>query len=117
MKVKVYKSNKLRRRVRVRSKMKGTQKAPRLSVFRSNKHIYALLIDGGQGKVLASASDLTMKSGKGSKTAKAKEVGKRLAEEASKKGVKSVVFDRGSYKYHGRVKAVAEGAREGGLKF
>ncbi len=86
----------------------------RLTVFRSNKHLYAQIVDDGERKTLVSAGDQKLK---GTKTEKAKEVGKLLAQKASEKKIKEVVFDRGRFKYHGRVKALAEGAREGGLKF
>ena len=107
-----------RRHKRVRAKISGTAKIPRLCVFRSNKHIYAQLIDDTQGKTLLSASDLEIKfKGKKTKTEKAFEVGKLIAKKAQEKKIQKIVFDRGGYKYHGRVKALAEGAREGGLKF
>lgn len=104
-----------RRHARVRSKLSGEEKRPRLVVFRSLKNIYAQLIDDKNGKVLAGASDL--KDTKGTKTERAKKVGINIAELAKEKKIESVVFDRNGYKYHGRVKALAEGAREGGLKF
>ena len=101
-------------------KISGTGKIPRLCVFRSNQHIYAQLIDDQKGKTILGAGDLEIsalgKKGKG-KTNKAKEVGKLIAQKAAEKKISGVVFDRGGYKYQGRVKAVAEGAREGGLKF
>lgn len=106
---------------RVRAKISGTKERPRLSVFRSNTHISAQLIDDNSGKTLFSASDI--KGGKEAKKTKisrvdeSKNVGMELAKKATEKGIKEVVFDRGGYKYHGRVKALAEGAREGGLKF
>lgn len=89
---------------------------PRLCVFRSNKHIYAQLINDQNGKVLLAASDLEVKK-KGTKKELAQEVGKLIAQKAKKKKIEKVVFDRGGYKYHGRVKALAEGAREQGLIF
>lgn len=104
------------RHKRVRAKVFGTSERPRLSVFRSNKHIFLQIIDDSQGRTIVSASDLKTKK-KSTKTEIAREVGKALAQEAVKKGIKKVVFDRGGYKYHGRVRAVAEGAREGGLIF
>ncbi|MDI6602924.1 MAG: 50S ribosomal protein L18 [Patescibacteria group bacterium] len=109
----------LGRHQRIRAKIKGTAKIPRLYVFRSAKHIYTQLIDDEEGKTLVSASDLEFKKSKKlkSKIDKAKEVGKLIAKKAIEKKIERVVFDRGGYKYHGRVKAVAEGAREGGLKF
>ncbi len=101
---------------RTRTKIKGISSRPRLSVFRSNKHISAQIIGDGQKKTLVSANDLKIK-GKMTKTEIAQEVGKSIAQKAVKKEIKEVVFDRGKYRYHGRVKALAEGAREGGLKF
>jgi large subunit ribosomal protein L18 len=107
-----------RRHRRVRKKIVGTAERPRLAVFRSNRGISAQLIDDLEAKTLASASWLQVKkSFKGNKTEQAAEVGKLLAEAAKKANVETVVFDRGGYLYHGRVKALAEGAREGGLKF
>jgi large subunit ribosomal protein L18 len=111
-----------RRRMRVRAKMQGTSECPRLSVFRSANHISAQLIDDVKGFTLASACDteLPKKFDAGERTGKiavAFAVGKKIAEKASDKEIKKVIFDRGGYKYHGRVRAVAEGAREGGLKF
>ena len=106
-----------RRHKRVRGKVTGTAERPRLAVFRSNNGIEAQLIDDLEGKTLAAASWLQVKkSFKGNKTAQATEVGKRLAEAAKQAGVERAVFDRGGYLYHGRVKALAEAAREGGLK-
>jgi large subunit ribosomal protein L18 len=133
----------IRRRKRVRAKISGTNSVPRFSVFRSNKNIYAQLIDDEKGKTLVAASDKELKlkvsafggSAVGGKSQKLKtsenkkeiirtgkilaayEVGKLIAEKAIKKDIKKVVFDRGGRKYHGRVKAVADGAREGGLIF
>jgi large subunit ribosomal protein L18 len=102
----------------VRGKVRGTAERPRLQVFRSNRGIFAQLIDDDAGRTLASASWLDLpKSFKGDKTEQAAEVGKRLAEAAKKAGLESVVFDRGGYLFHGRVKALADGAREGGLQF
>ena len=97
-----------RRHRRVRAKIKGTAKVPRLCVFRSAKYIYAQLIDDEKGKTLAAVNG---------KLAVANKVGKLIAKEAIEKKMNKVVFDRGGYKYHGRVKALAEGAREGGLQF
>jgi large subunit ribosomal protein L18 len=108
----------LRRHRRVRGKVSGTAERPRLAVFRSNRGIAAQLIDDTSGKTLAAASWLdAKKSFKGSKSEQAAEVGKLLAESAKKAGVESAVFDRAGYLYHGRVKALANAAREGGLKF
>jgi large subunit ribosomal protein L18 len=107
-----------RRHRRVRGKIAGTAERPRLTVFRSNLGIAAQLVDDQAGRTLAAASwQQLKKSFKGSKTDQAKEVGKLLAANAKKAEVESCVFDRGGYLYHGRVKALAEGAREGGLKF
>lgn len=97
-------------------KITGTKGCPRLCVFRSQNHIYAQLINDEDGKILLSASDLKAKK-KGKKTDIAKEIGKTIAKSALDKKIEKVVFDRGGLVYHGRVKAVAEGAREGGLKF
>jgi large subunit ribosomal protein L18 len=104
----------VRRHGRVRRKVSGTAERPRLAVFRSNRHIYAQLIDDLQARTLASASDAEIKAD-GDKTARAKAVGELLAKRAKEAGIDRVVFDRGGRLYHGRVKAVAEGAREGGL--
>jgi large subunit ribosomal protein L18 len=106
-----------RRHKRVRKRIFGTADRPRLVVFRSNRGIEAQLIDDADGKTLAAASWLQVKkSSKGNKTEQAAEVGKLLAQNAKKADVEEAVFDRGGYLYHGRVKALAEGAREGGLK-
>jgi large subunit ribosomal protein L18 len=108
----------LRRHRRVRAKVHGTAERPRLVVFRSNRGIEAQLVDDDAGKTLASASHLALaKSFKGDKTAQAEAVGKALAAAAKKADVDKCVFDRGGYLYHGRVKALADGAREGGLEF
>jgi large subunit ribosomal protein L18 len=108
----------LRRHRRVRRHVQGSAERPRLVVFRSNRGIEAQLVDDVEGKTLASASHTALpKTFKGSRTEQAAEVGKRLAAAAKKAGVETVVFDRGGYLYHGRVKALAEGAREGGLRF
>lgn len=106
----------VRRAKRTRSRFTGTAACPRLSVKRSLKHIYAQLIDDAVGKTLASASDFTVKA-EGKPVEVAKAVGKALAEKAKAAGIAEAVFDRGSYRYHGRVAAVADGAREGGLQF
>lgn len=104
-----------RRKARIRAKISGTTERPRLVVFRSLNHIYAQLVNDENGKVLAQASDLKMT--KGTKTEKATEVGKEIAKLAQDNKIKTAVFDRNGFKYHGRVKAVAEAAREGGLTF
>ncbi len=109
-----------RRRVRTRNKLRKVSKLrPRLSVFRSGRHIYAQIIDDTAGRTMAHAStkDNDFKGAKGSNIEAAAEVGKLVAERATAAGVSDVVFDRGSYIFHGRVKALAEAAREGGLKF
>ena len=108
----------VRRHKRVRTKVSGTAERPRLVVFRSNRGIEAQLVDDASGKTLASASHLGLaKSFKGDKSKQAEAVGKALATAAKAAGVETCVFDRGGYLYHGRVKALADGAREGGLKF
>lgn len=104
------------RRKRVRSRVSGTSERPRLSVFKANAHIYAQLIDDLTGKTLASASSKEVKA-KGKKSDAAKEVGKMLAAKALAKNIKAAKFDRGGFAYHGRIKSLAEGAREGGLEF
>ena len=108
----------LRRHRRVRGKIRGTAERPRLYVFRSNRGVFAQLVDDDAGRTLAAASWKELPASfKGDKTEQAVEVGKRLAAAAKKAGVETVVFDRGGYLYHGRVKALAESAREGGLSF
>jgi large subunit ribosomal protein L18 len=112
----------LRRKTRVRRALKSVAGGrPRLSVFRSSQHIYAQIIDDIEGKTLAAASSLEKETRDSQKTganiAAAKDVGKRLAARAREKGVKKVVFDRGGYLFHGRIKALADAAREGGLEF
>ena len=107
----------LRRHKRVRGKVLGTAERPRLVVFRSNRGIFAQLVDDDARRTLASASWLAQRSFKGTKTEQAAAVGKALAASAEKAGVQRCVFDRAGYLYHGRVKALAEGAREGGLQF
>lgn len=102
---------------RVRAKIKGTVERPRLSVFKSNQHIYAQLIDDNTGNTVASASDLEMKDKGGNLTEKAKLIGASIAKKAQENKISEAVFDRGSNKYHGIVKALADSAREGGLKF
>ena len=107
----------VRRHKRVRTKVSGTAERPRLVVFRSNRGIEAQLVDDLEGRTLAAASWLHLSRFKGNKSAQAAEVGKLLAQRAKEAGLETVVFDRGGYLYHGRVKALAEAAREGGLKF
>ena len=108
----------LRRHRRVRGKIRGTAERPRLLVFRSNRGIFAQLVDDDAGKTVAASSWVGLPTSfKGDKTEQAAEVGKQLASAAKGAGVETVVFDRGGYLYHGRVKALADGAREGGLVF
>lgn len=107
--------NRKRRGARVRAKLKGSAARPRLVVFRSLQYHYAQLIDDEKGATLASTSDIKEK--KGEKTERAKKVGMKIAELAKEKKITTCVFDRNGYKYHGRVKALADGAREGGLQF
>ncbi|MEP0545521.1 MAG: 50S ribosomal protein L18 [Rhodothermales bacterium] len=111
--------NRMRIKRRVRAKINGTAQRPRLSVFRSNNHIYAQLIDDLSSRTLAAASSLEEEVGAGGKppVEVGKLVGMRLAEKAKAAGIDAAVFDRNGYRYHGRVKALADGAREGGLKF
>jgi len=106
-----------RRHRRVRRKISGSAERPRLVVHRSNRGIEAQLVDDAEGRTLAAASSLHPKRKSGSKTDQASEVGKALAERAREAGVETIVFDRSGYLFHGRVKALAEAAREGGLKF
>ena len=106
-----------RRHKRVRTKVFGSAERPRLVVFRSNRGIEAQLVDDLEGRTLAAASWLQLKRFKGNKTEQAAEVGKLLAQRAKEAGLATAVFDRGGYLYHGRVKALAEAAREGGLRF
>ncbi len=107
----------LKRHSRVRNKISGTPECPRLNVFRSNAHIHAQIIDDVNGVTLASASSVNMKLENGSNIAAATAVGTEVAKAAKSKKINNVVFDRGGYVYHGRVKALAEAAREAGLKF
>jgi large subunit ribosomal protein L18 len=118
-KPKTHAERRYRRHLRVRQKVAGTAGRPRLVVFRSLKHIYAQLVDDDQGKTLAAVSDQTKELAreKPGKVGAALAVGKLLAQRAKTLGVKKVVFDRAGYLYHGRVRAVADGAREGGLEF
>jgi large subunit ribosomal protein L18 len=116
------KNSRLRSKTKIRKKISGLPERPRLTVYRSLNNIYVQLIDDVNGKTLTSASTLSkelteeLKSAKG-KTSKSKEVGKLIAKKALEQNISSVVFDRNGYRYHGRVQAIAEGAREGGLKF
>ncbi len=117
MAVKTAQQRRLRRRRRVRAKIRGTAECPRLAIYRSNRGLYAQLIDDANGHTLAQTSwtedDLRKLSGE----ERAKRAGELLAERAKAAGIENVVFDRGGYRFHGRVAALAEGAREGGLKF
>jgi len=120
MNIKFKREKRFRRQKRVRSKIFGTSEMPRFSVFRSLKHIYGQLINDEKGKTLVAASDRDLKSevkNLKSKIETAREVGKLIAKKSLEKKIEKVVFDRRGYKYHGRIKALAEGAREGGLKF
>ena len=118
---KCLRDGRLRRAKRVRRRVAGSPTKPRLSVHRSNKHIFAQLIDDETGVTLASAHDLKMEAPEmedaSGKIARAKAVGMAVAEKAREKGIEVIVFDRSGYRYHGRVAALAEGARSGGLKF
>jgi large subunit ribosomal protein L18 len=114
MRTELKREARLRRHRRVRRKLGGTGERPRLAVYRSNRHIYAQLVDDQGARTLAAASDLSVEGG--DKKDRAKRVGQAIAERAKALGVGRVVFDRGGRLYHGRVKAVADGAREGGLE-
>jgi large subunit ribosomal protein L18 len=113
------KRNEIRQRIhaRIRVKLSGTGERPRLNVYRSLNHIYAQVIDDRNGVTLVSASTLALKAKSGGNVAAAKEIGKAVAERAVEKGIKKVVFDRGGFLYHGRIKALADAAREAGLEF
>jgi large subunit ribosomal protein L18 len=113
------KRNEIRKRIhsRIREKLSGTTERPRLNIYRSLNHIYAQVIDDQKGVTLLSASTLQAKAKTGGNVAAAKEIGKTIAEQAVAKGIKRVVFDRGGFLYHGRVKALADAAREAGLEF
>ncbi len=119
MSVEEKKEKRDKRHRRIRKKVWGSTECPRLAVFRSLRHIYGQIISDDEGKTLVAASSLSVeiKGRSGSKAEIAKEVGKLLAQKAQEKGIETVVFDRGGYKYHGRVEALADGAREGGLRF
>ena len=121
MKVKTKEQARRRRHFRVRRKLNGTADRPRMCVYVSNKHVYVQVIDDAAGSTLAAASsvekDMRKKLKTGGNIEAAAEVGKLIAERATKAGVSEVVFDRGGYAFHGRVKALADAAREGGLKF
>jgi large subunit ribosomal protein L18 len=109
----------IRRRVhiRIRHKLRGSAERPRLAVFRSLKHIYVQLIDDGQGRTLAAASSAEKAGINGGNVDGAKKIGQLIAQRANEKGIKKVVFDRGGFLYHGRIKALADAAREAGLEF
>ena len=107
----------LRIHKRIRSRVQGTEQRPRLAVFRSVKHIYAQVIDDSKGHTVVAASSAEKSGANGGNVAGAKSVGKTVAERAKEKGIKAVVFDRGGYLYHGRIKALADAAREAGLEF
>jgi large subunit ribosomal protein L18 len=117
MTVLTNRQRRLRRRRRVRARVVGTAERPRLSVYRSNRGVFAQLIDDGKGHTVAAVNWIEPELRKLSATDQAKRAGELLAERAKKAGVETCVFDRGGYQYHGRVKALAEGAREGGLAF
>ena len=114
MRAQLKRAARVRRHARVRRKIHGTAERPRLAVYRSNRHIYAQLVDDRAARTIAAASDLELADG--DKSARAKRVGQAIAERAKAAGIDRVVFDRGGRLYHGRVRAVAEGAREGGLE-
>ena len=114
----IKKEKRKRRHKKIRVRILGTKERPRLCVFRSQNHIYAQLIDDDNAKILMSASDIDINSGKKSaKSEKAKEVGKLIAKKALEKKIDKVIFDRAGFVFHGRIKSLADGAREGGLKF
>jgi large subunit ribosomal protein L18 len=115
----MIKRNEIRKRIhsRIREKLAGTTERPRLNIYRSLNHIYAQVIDDQKGETLASASSLALKLKTGGNVAAAREIGKAVAEKAVAQGIKRVVFDRGGFLYHGRIKALADAAREAGLEF
>ena len=119
MAVKSKTAARTRRHTRLRKKIVGTEQRPRLVVTRSARHVFVQVVDDSKGRTVASASTMEadLRAFEGDKTAKAKKVGELVAERAKQAGIDAVVFDRGGYLYHGRVKALADGAREGGLKF
>ena len=108
-------NKKLKRQIRTRSKIRGTKNRPRLSVYKSNRFIYAQIIDDVSGQTLLALSSKDLK--KGTKSEKSFEIGLKIAADLLGKNIKSVTFDRGGYKFHGRIKALAQGARKGGLQF
>jgi len=115
----MIKRNEIRQRIhsRIRRKLSGTEERPRLNVYRSLNHIYAQVIDDQNGETIVATSTLALKLKTGGNVAAAKEIGKSFAEKAVEKGIKKVVFDRGGFLYHGRIKALADAAREAGLEF
>ncbi|TME28549.1 MAG: 50S ribosomal protein L18 [Chloroflexi bacterium] len=115
--VETRRESRTRRHERVREKIRGSGERPRLAVFRSNSHIYAQLIDDDAGTTLVAASSVDAKDAKGNKSERAKAVGSMLGERARAKGIEAVVFDRGGYRYHGRIKALGDAARSAGLRF
>jgi len=112
-----HKTKRIARHRRIRARVSGTANTPRLFVFKSNQHLYATLADDTSGKPLLSFSDTGAEAPKGTKMERAHAIGEAIGKAAAEKGIHSVVFDRGGYRYHGRVKAVAEGARAAGLAF
>ncbi|OGN13945.1 MAG: 50S ribosomal protein L18 [Candidatus Yanofskybacteria bacterium RIFCSPHIGHO2_02_FULL_43_22] len=118
MNSKTKQQHRIRRHKRVRATIKGTKERPRASVFKSNRHIFVQFIDDKAGKTLVSSKIISNKKSKikGTKSEKAEKIGEMLAEKAKEAGINEVVFDRGGFKYHGRIKAVAEGLRKGGIK-
>jgi large subunit ribosomal protein L18 len=119
VKVSSKRQHRIRRHARVRAKVKGTSTVPRVSVFRSNRHVFVQIIDDKTGKTLLSSMVKSKKTSapKGTKAELAGKIGEALAQKAKEAGIEKVVFDRGGYKYHGRVKSLADGLRKGGLKF
>lgn len=121
LKIKKHNSTKLvsrlKKKARIRSRIEGSTERPRLCIFRSSKHIYAQVIDDAKGVTLAHASTMTVEGAKGANKKAAHAVGVAVAKIATQKNVKDVVFDRNGYLYHGRIQALADGAREGGLNF
>ncbi|MBI2068948.1 MAG: 50S ribosomal protein L18 [Candidatus Yanofskybacteria bacterium] len=115
MDIKKKQENRIRRHAKVRAKISGSAKRPRISVFKSNQYIYAQVVDDESGKTLLSVSDMEVKMGK--KSEKALKIGETLAARMKEKNLLEAVFDRGGFKFHGRVKSVADGLRKGGIKF
>lgn len=113
----MLKQSRIKRQKRIRSKINGTKNMPRLSVYRSNKYIYAQAIDDEKNETIASISEKDLKDKVGTKTERAKSLGILLSEKLKKSKTEKIIFDKGGFRYHGRVKALAEGLREGGIKF